>query len=63
MTSGSAGRPHHRISHWKIRGLDKKVPADFQLQGTTCTLWRDYAYRDGVLLAAFSPQNRVRNAG
>jgi RHS repeat-associated protein len=43
------------ISHWKIRGLGKKVLADFQLQGTTWTLSRDYAYRDGVLLAAFTP--------
>jgi RHS repeat-associated protein len=43
------------VSHWKIRGLDEKVLRDFQLSGTAWSVYRDYVYRGGQMLAAITP--------
>src|SRR6185436_1393801 len=43
------------VSHWKLRGLDRKVLRDFENVGNTWALSRDYVYRDGKLLAAVTP--------
>ncbi|HKS22548.1 MAG TPA: RHS repeat-associated core domain-containing protein [Thermoanaerobaculia bacterium] len=42
-------------AHWKIRGLDQKVLRDYQVSGTTWTVFRDYVYRGGPMLAAITP--------
>lgn len=43
------------VSHWKIRGLDQKVLRDYQLSGTTWSVYRDYVYRGSQMLAAITP--------
>jgi RHS repeat-associated protein len=46
-------------SHWKIRDLDGKVVRDYYVPGTTWNLSRDYIYRDGLLLAAVTPDDTL----
>jgi RHS repeat-associated protein len=46
-------------SHWKVRDLDGKVVRDYYVAGTTWSLSRDYIYRDGMLLAAVTPDDTL----
>jgi RHS repeat-associated protein len=46
-------------SHWTIRDLGGNVLRDFEDDGTTWTVSRDYIYRDGLLLAAVTPTNTL----
>lgn len=43
------------VSHWTVRDLGGKVMRDYQVNGSTWQIARDYFYRDGALLAAITP--------
>jgi len=40
--------------HWRVRDIEKRVLCDFQRSGSW-SVYRDYFYRDGALLAATTP--------
>jgi RHS repeat-associated protein len=48
-------------THWTLRGFDTKVLRDFRQQGSHWSVERDYAYRNGLPLAAFKSAGAVEH--
>ncbi|HEX7150405.1 MAG TPA: RHS repeat-associated core domain-containing protein [Thermoanaerobaculia bacterium] len=53
------GATPREVSHWTIRDVSGRVLRDYQLDGSTWTVARDYFYRGNQLLAAATPSGNL----
>lgn len=51
---------HSGTSHWRIRGLDKKVLCDIQRSGSAWNVSREYVHRDAPSLTPVTASTAVR---